>query len=67
MKERIKKLMKVSPTFKKTVGVVLVIVGFLALVTPFTPGSWLIFVGLELLGVRFLVWDRLKAWLARKQ
>jgi len=40
---------------KKTLGVVLVIVGFLALVTPFSPGSWLILIGFELLGLRFLL------------
>jgi uncharacterized protein YqgC (DUF456 family) len=33
-------------------GVALVIVGFAALVTPLTPGAWLIFVGLEMLGWR---------------
>lgn len=45
---------------KKIVGVILIIIGFLALVTPFTPGSWLIFVGLELLGIRLAVWDKIK-------
>lgn len=36
--------------FRRTLGIVLIVVGVLALVTPFTPGSWLIFVGAELLG-----------------
>ncbi len=35
---------------RRTVGVVLIIIGVLALVTPLTPGSWLIFIGAELLG-----------------
>jgi len=43
-----------NKTSSKTTGVVLVIIGIIALLTPFTPGSWLIFVGLEILGVRFL-------------
>ncbi|MHC4186725.1 MAG: hypothetical protein ACYST2_01715 [Planctomycetota bacterium] len=43
---------------KKIVGVILVLVGLFALVTPFTPGSWLALIGLEmlgLLGVRLLI------------
>ena len=48
-----------SPT-KKFVGVALIIIGFLALITPLTPGSWLAFVGLELLGVRLSVWEKIK-------
>jgi hypothetical protein len=47
---------------KKVVGVILVIVGFLALVTPLTPGSWLIPIGLELLGWRMILQDKLLAW-----
>ena len=47
--------------FKKVSGLVLMIIGFVALFTPFTPGSWFIFVGLELLGVRILFWDKIKA------
>jgi len=39
---------------KRTVGIILIILGFLALITPFTPGSWLIFIGLELLGLKIL-------------
>ena len=45
---------------KKAVGVVLILIGLAALLTPFTPGSWLIFMGLELLGSRFLLWDKIK-------
>lgn len=31
------------------------ILGVLALLTPFTPGSWLALIGLELLGLRLVV------------
>jgi hypothetical protein len=41
-------------------GIILVVIGLLALFTPFTPGSWLIFVGLELLGFRMMFWDKMK-------
>ncbi len=47
---------------KKTIGILLVIIGLLALVTPFTPGSWLIFIGLEFIGIRILFWDKIKSW-----
>jgi len=35
-------------------GIVLIILGVLAALTPFTPGSWLAFIGLEFLGLRLL-------------
>ncbi len=47
---------------RKITGVILIVLGFLALVTPLTPGSWLILVGLELLGLRILLQDKLLAW-----
>ena len=46
---------------RKLTGIVLIIIGFIALITPLTPGSWLVFVGLELLGVRFLLWQKIKS------
>ncbi len=33
-------------------GFVLIVLGLMALVTPLTPGSWLVVVGLELMGFR---------------
>lgn len=47
--------------FKRTIGIILIVIGLLALITPFTPGSWLIFIGLELIGIRILFWDKIKA------
>ena len=43
-------------------GIILIILGFAALLTPFTPGSWLALIGLELLGLRLLVQRKL-LWL----
>jgi uncharacterized protein YqgC (DUF456 family) len=40
---------------KRTLGVLCLVYGIIALVTPFTPGALLIFVGLELLGLTFLL------------
>lgn len=51
---------------KKVVGVVLIILGLVALLTPLTPGSWLIPIGLELLGLRILLRDRLLRWARAK-
>jgi len=51
---------------KKTVGIVFVVLGFLALITPLSPGSWLIPIGLELLGLRFLLENRLRRWAASR-
>lgn len=50
---------------KKTIGILLILIGFAALFTPFTPGSWLVFVGLEFLGLRVAFWDKIKAWLKK--
>lgn len=51
---------KSSNIWKKILGALLVFLGFLALITPLTPGSWLAVIGLELLGIRVLFFDKLK-------
>ena len=43
-----------------------IILGFLALITPLTPGSWLILIGLEILGLGFLLDGRLSRFLKGK-
>lgn len=55
-----------SPKVRKVAGVILVIVGFIGIVTPFTPWGILFFVGLEILGVRFLLWDKIKSLFGKK-
>ena len=57
--------MKTKTITKKAVGVILIIIGLLAFVTPFTPGSWLIFVGLEFFGLGTLFQDKIKVWLKK--
>jgi uncharacterized protein YqgC (DUF456 family) len=49
-----------NKTLKKILGVICVFLGFIALITPLTPGSWLIIVGFELLGIRLLFLDKIK-------
>jgi hypothetical protein len=48
-----------KPILKKTIGVILIVWGLVALVTPFTPGSWLALIGLEMVGFGFLLENRL--------
>lgn len=72
MTERPKRTLKRMPhqdghahherVLKKVLGVLLIIVGLFALVTPFTPGAWLIFVGLEAFGIRIAFWEHFKEW-----
>ena len=47
-------------------GVVLIILGVLAAVTPLSPGSWLALIGLELLGLRILFERKLLTLLPEK-
>ncbi len=66
MKEKIKKILFNNPRVKKTIGIILIIWGILALFTPFTPGSWLVFIGLEFFGVNLLFLDKIRAWFKKK-
>ncbi len=60
MYERAKRYTLVRPRLKKIAGGVLVTVGFVALITPFTPGAFIMIpVGMELLGFKILFIDRL--------
>lgn len=47
---------------RTTIGVILVLLGLMALFTPLTPGSWLVPIGLEILGLRILLERRVRAW-----
>ncbi|MDZ4205758.1 MAG: hypothetical protein U1C12_00870 [Patescibacteria group bacterium] len=62
IKESLKKIWTENPKIKKTIGVIFVIIGFLSIITPFTPLGFLFLIGLEVLGIRMLVWDKLKNW-----
>lgn len=66
MLERFHSYTITRPRLKKIVGWFLVLFGFLALVTPLTPGGLLFFIGLEILGIRFVYTEKLKKLLMRK-
>jgi hypothetical protein len=53
-------------TLRIILGVVLIILGVLAAVTPLSPGSWLALIGLELLGIRILVERKFLSLLPQK-
>ena len=61
LREKLNQFSKSQSPWKKIVGIFLIVVGFLALITPLTPGSWLAFIGLELLGIRFAIWQKIKS------
>ncbi len=52
---------KVKSTFKRGLGIFLVVFGILGLILPILPGWWVIPIGLELLGWRLII-DRKKPW-----
>lgn len=58
----IKEYIHNRPKIKKTIGIILILIGLASLVTPLTPGSWLAIIGLELLGIRILFFDKFKLW-----
>jgi hypothetical protein len=47
-------------------GVVLIILGLAAALTPFSPGSWLALIGLEILGLRILLQRKFLSLLPRR-
>lgn len=67
MMKMIKLMEKIKQKFaqhplRKLIGVIFVAAGFFSIVTPFTPWGILFFVGLELLGIRFLFLEKIKEW-----
>lgn len=59
--------------WRKIVGWAFLIFGFIALITPVLPGSWLIFVGAEMLGIEILsrgnilqYYEKVRQWFITK-
>jgi hypothetical protein len=59
--EFVKRIIAANPRLRKLLGVFLVILGLIIHLIPFVPASWIIFIGLELLGVRLLLQNKAKA------
>jgi hypothetical protein len=47
--------------FKKIIAIFLIVFGGVALITPGIPGAWLAIIGLEILGIRILWVESLRA------
>ena len=58
---------KIDSRLRKPLGVLIVVAGLLLHLIPLFPASWIIVIGLELLGLRMILWDRLKRWLGVKE
>ena len=59
---KINKAFENHPKTGKVVGALLVLVGIILHLIPLFPAGWIIVLGLELLGVRLLFWNKIKAW-----
>jgi len=45
---------------RRLIGLISILVGLVALITPFTPGaSWLIFIGMQMMGFHLVFFDKL--------
>lgn len=52
--------------FRKVLGILSIALGIAFGVLPFVPGILLIFVGLELLGVSLVPWEKIKGYWRKK-
>jgi len=52
---------QIKPVLKKVLGVALIIFGFIALILPLVPFSWVAFIGFELLGIKIMPWRAQKS------
>ncbi len=53
--------------YRRPLGYLLVFLGFISIITPFTPFGILLLVGLELLGVRDTLYNKVKLWFDKKR
>jgi|GEM_PF-1200378 len=51
---------------KKSFGIFFVLLGLVLHLIPFFPASWIIILGLELLGIRMLAWERLRTFMEER-
>jgi uncharacterized membrane protein HdeD (DUF308 family) len=63
---KIKEFLESNKKTRKVIGVILILVGLFALITPLTPGAWLAIVGFELLGMKILFLNKFKFWNKKK-
>ena len=61
-----KKLINEKPKLRKFAGIILIILGILVYIVPFVPSTWMIFVGLEFLGVKMIFQNKIKLFFQNK-
>ncbi len=49
----------IKQILKKIFGIIFIIIGLFALITPLTPGAWIGLIGLELLGLRLVFEEKI--------
>lgn len=52
---------------RKPVGIFLVVLGLILHLIPLVPASWIIVLGLELIGIRILIQDKIKKFLENRK
>ncbi len=67
MREKFNSYTVTRPRLRKTTGWFLVAVGFIAIILPVIPGAPILFVGLEILGLRMIFQDSLKRMFVKQE
>jgi len=67
MYEKAKNYTLLRPRLKKTLGIFFIILGVLAVIAPIIPGAPIVFIGLELLGLKLVFLDRIKSRFRRQE
>lgn len=52
-------MVRVKSKIRVILGVLLILIGLIIHLIPLVPGSWLIFIGLEVLGIRLVVREKI--------
>lgn len=67
MVDKLRQYSIARPKTGRVIGWILVVFGFVMLVTPLTPGGSLFFVGLELLGLRIIGIEKIKSLFRKRE
>ena len=67
MREKFDNYTHTRPRLRKMAGWVLVLIGILGILVPVVPGAPLLFFGLEILGLRLILTDKIKRVFVRKE
>lgn len=57
--QKIKEIWQKHPWIKFTVGIILIVIGFISWITPLTPFGFVLFIGLQMIGVKLAIVDKI--------